>query len=360
MADRDRRAAELLQALSERDEALAALRRQVRDMSTLAAALKEQGAQQVRGGACGGMSWMQEWSNPDSSSQLGHQILTCSCGFTNLYSRSQCLTPQPPPSPQAASLERLERAAVASEAEAASLRGELHAAQQQLHAAQQVAAKLRAAEGQLAQLRGSHSELQAAHGALQAAHSQQGARLSATKQRLSDVLAGQEGLAAAAASARQEAEQLRGEAVAARQQLQAAEREAATFRGRFQAVQAANDSLRVQVLATGGTVSGSAAGGTGSGRKVPPPTVDVPPLPSPRFTTGLGGPAQSPGCRITAAAAATAQCKAGLVSRTSSLESEIGATIPAVLHASPASQRTTVGVAVHRSPRSPATRALSG
>lgn len=53
VAERDRRAAELSHAVSERDEALVALRRQVRDMNTLAAALKEQGAQQVMRGRCG-------------------------------------------------------------------------------------------------------------------------------------------------------------------------------------------------------------------------------------------------------------------------------------------------------------------
>ncbi|PRW59896.1 tubulin nucleotide-binding domain [Chlorella sorokiniana] len=279
VADRDRRAAELSQAVSERDEVLAALRRQVKDMCTLAAALKEQGAQ------------------------------------------------------QAASLERLERGAVASAAEAASLRGELKAAHQELQAAQQTARKLQATEGQLAQLRGSHSKLQAVHGALQAAHSQQGARLSAAQQRLRDLLAGQEGLAAATAAARQEAEQLQGEVAAARQQLQSSAREAATFRGRFQAVQAANDSLRVQILATGGVVSGT-AGGTAS--KKAPPGLEVPPLRSPRCTAGCSGPTYSPGCHATAAGAAFAtEYKAASACRTSSLDSEIGATIPAVAYASP-------------------------
>ena len=254
---------------------------------------------------------------------------------------------------QAASLERLERAAVASAAETASLRGELQAAYQEQQAAEQVAQKLRAAEGQLAKVRGSLSELQAAHGALQAAHSQQGTRLSAAQQRLSGVLAGQEGLAAAAAAARQEAEQLRGEVAAARQQLQAAEREAATFGGRFQAVQLASDSLRVQILATGGAVSSAA---TGSASKQAAPVLEVPPLPSPRFTAGRAGLAQSPGCLITAAAAVAAECKAGLAFRTSSLDSEIGDTIPAALHtsprASPTYPRHMVGVALRRSPHS--------
>ncbi len=230
---------------------------------------------------------------------------------------------------------------MASAAEAASLRGELQVAQQEQQAAEQAAQRLRATEEQLAQLRSSHRQMQVAH-------SQQGARLSSSQQRLKDVLAGQEGLAAAAAAARQEAEHLRGEAAEARQQLQVAEREAATFRGRFQAVQAANDSLRLQILATGGIVSGTAAGIVSS-KKGPPP-MEVPPLPSPRFAAGGAGPAQSPGCRITAAAAVAADCKVGLAFRTSSLDSEIGATIPAA-RTSPHSPRHTGGrVGGHRSP----------
>jgi len=209
---------------------------------------------------------------------------------------------------------------VASAAEAASLRGELQVAQQEQQAAEQAAQRLRATEEQLVQLRTSHRQLQAAH-------SQQGARLSASQQRLKDVLGGQDGLAAAAAAARQEAEHLRGEAAEARQQLQATEREAATFRGRFQAVQAANDSLRLQILATGGMVSGTAAGTVSSKKGLPP--MEGPPLPSPRFPAGGAGPAQSPGWRITAAAAVAADCKVGLAFHTSSLDSEIGDTIPA-------------------------------
>lgn len=283
---------------------------------------------------------MVQWAEEHAGAALGFWGVTSSCG------PHACA--QPCIVLQAASLERLERAAVASAAEAASLRGELAVAQQERQAAEQVAERLRTTEGQLAQLRGSHSELQAAHSALQAAHAQQGARLSATQQRLREMLAGQEGLAAAAAAARQETEQLRGEAAAAQRQLQAVEREAATYRGRFQAVQAANDSLRLQILAAGGSVAG-AAGGAGSTKKAPP-LLAVPPLPSPGLAAGRPGPAQSPGCRITSAAAVAAECKAGLTPRGYSQDSEIGATIPAAVHPSP---RNTVVVAVHCSPRSP-------
>lgn len=223
----------------------------------------------------------------------------------------------PPQTPlQAASLERLEGGAAASAAEAARLRGELSAqaeAQEECRQAEgALAQRLKAVEAQLREAQGAHRQLQAAHGALQAAHQEQGsklrARLQAAQQRLRDSLAAQEELEAAAERARQAQQQQAGDAVQQRalvamlrDQLQQAEQAAATYKGRYHAVQAANDSLKVQLLGAGASISGS---GSGSGSKAPhPPAAVAPALPP-------SGPAISPRCPISAAATVAAGAKA--------------------------------------------------
>lgn len=214
---------------------------------------------------------------------------------------------------QAASLEELEQHAAASEAEAEALREEQAASEAALaeRAASEAAIQrqLRSTEARLAQLEGKHRELQAAHSALQAAHTEQGqslrGRLLQAKSQLGEVAAEREAATAAAAQARQEVAELqadvcalRSEAGAARQQLQQAEHEAATWRGRYQAVQHANDGLRLQLTANS----------AGSTRAKPAPLGPVaasgqlPPSPARPLV-----PVTSPGCRITAAAAAAEQ-----------------------------------------------------
>lgn len=254
---------------------------------------------------------------------------------------SSCPLVHPCP-PQAASLEQLESGAAAATAEAARLGGELSAqaaALQERQAAQEAAAgQARAAEAQLRELRAAHTRLQAAQGALQAAHAEQGsslrARLAASQQRLGELLAGQKGLATGAARAQEERDRLQAalqEQAALVRQLQqqhaAAEHEAATFRGRYQAVQAANDSLKVQILAAGGSIAGGPGGRSGDKASPSPLAVPSPPSSSVLYRQS---PAASPGCRITpAAAAAGADFKPS--PRTWSPSGRVGnGTIPAV------------------------------
>lgn len=215
---------------------------------------------------------------------------------------------------QAASLEQLEQQAAASAAEAEVLREENAAASAALaeHAAAEaaLAQQLHSTEGRLAQLEQKHRSLQAAHTALQMAHGEQGAalqgRLAQAKEEVGRALSAQEAAAATSAAARQEVAALRSvleaqrsEVEAARQRQQQAEHEAAAWRGRYQAVQHANDGLRLQLAASSAARPGARGVGTGS-----PPALGVQ-LPS----SPTRPPVQvtSPGCRITAAAVAAEQ-----------------------------------------------------
>lgn len=251
---------------------------------------------------------------------------------------------------QAVSLEQLESGAAASAAEAASLRGQLSAKAAALRehkvAEEALAQRLRSAEAQLQELRSTHAALQQAQGALQAAHAEQStalrSRLAAAQQRLSEVLAGQEGLAAAAAAQQQQLEgelaEQAAEVAALRQERQQLEHEAAVYKGKYQAVQHANDSLRVKIMSSPGN------GGNGGNPKALP-VLSAPPLPSPGFRAG---PPISPGCRVTAAAAAT-DLKASPRS-----SSPVGSTIPAVKAHHPSSP-----AAAAASPRQPANTTVS-
>ncbi len=172
-----------------------------------------------------------------------------------------------------------------------------------------LAQQLHSTEGRLAQLDGKHRSLQAAHTALQAAHEEQGAtlrgRLAKAQEELSRALAAQEAAAAAATAARQEVSALRSdlegqrsEAAAARQRQQQAEHEAAAWRGRYQAVQHANDGLRLQLAAS----SGGRPAATPLKAGPPPALGQLPASPTQPLVR-----VTSPGCRITAAAVAAEQ-----------------------------------------------------
>ena len=199
----------------------------------------------------------------------------------------------------------MEAHAAASAKEAAALRVELSAkaaALRERNAAEEMLAeRLRASEGRLRASEGQHRELQEVHGALKVAHAEQGTslrrQLALARQRLSDAAAAQEAAAADAAEARQRSEQLSAavaEQGALREQLRGAQHEAATYKGRYLAVQHANDSLRLQIMAA--PTAGPAAART---QKPVPAMAHLPPSPT------AGRPAIALGCRITAAAAAT-------------------------------------------------------